>query len=128
MLNPYCPNISPLYFAVDEHELNVKDGTPHIVEEDKADSISEAESDDNQTSTDHEERLAETKEEQMVLEEAYSAPDITVEEDGGHFNKNKDNQPSFSASEEMHNGPQATLESPLDMGLGVEVEQLPSGW
>lgn len=70
----------------------------------------------------------ETREEQKVLDEVHSTPDITVEEDGGHFNKNKDNQPSFSASEEMHKGSQATLEAPLDMGLDVEVERSPPGW
>ncbi len=62
------------------------------------------------------------------MDEVHGGPDINVEEDGGHFNKNKDNQPSFSASEEMQKVPQATLENPLDIGLGVEVEHSPSGW
>ncbi|XP_059211792.1 transport and Golgi organization protein 1 homolog isoform X2 [Centropristis striata] len=111
----------------DEDKLKVKDDTPHIVAEDIIESVPEAESDDNLTVTDQEERPAETKEEQVVLDEVHSGPDISVEEDGGHFNKNKDNQPSFSASDEMQKVPQATLENPLDMGLGVEVEQSPSG-
>lgn len=107
-------------------KLIVTDVTPHIVEEDN--SVPEAESDDNLTVTDHEETPAETKEELVVLDEVPSGPDVSVEEDGGHFNKNKDNQPSFSASDEMQKLPQATLETPLDMGLGVEVEPSPSGW
>ncbi|XP_037606349.1 transport and Golgi organization protein 1 homolog isoform X2 [Sebastes umbrosus] len=111
-------------------KLIVTDVTPHIVEEDN--SVPEAESDDNLTVTDHEETPAETKEElvvldEVVLDEVPSGPDVSVEEDGGHFNKNKDNQPSFSASDEMQKLPQATLETPLDMGLGVEVEPSPSG-
>nr|XP_046230060.1 transport and Golgi organization protein 1 homolog isoform X2 [Scatophagus argus] len=110
----------------DEQKLNEKDDTLHIVEEDKLDSIPEAES-DNLTLMDHEERPAEMKEEQIVLDDVNGQPDINVEEDGGHFNKNKDNQPSFSASEEMPKVPQATLENPLDMGLGVEAEHSPAG-
>lgn len=113
-------------FIVDK--LNVQDHTPHTVEEDKVDSVPEAERDDNLTVTDHEERPEETKGEQLVVDEVHSGPDISVEEDGGHFNRNKDNQPSFSASDEMQKVPQATLENPLDMGLGVEVEHSPSGW
>ncbi|XP_029318498.1 transport and Golgi organization protein 1 homolog [Cottoperca gobio] len=111
----------------DEHILKVTDDTPHIVEEDKVGSVPEAERDDNLTVTDHEEQPAETKEEQLVLDEVHSGSDVNVEEDGGHFNKNKDNQPSFSASDEMQKVPQATLENPLDMGLGVEVEHSLSG-
>lgn len=104
---------------------------PQVVEEDNipADiSETETESDDNLTVTDHEERSADTEEEQMVLDEVHTGPDISVEEDGGHFNKNKDNQPGFSESDEMQKVPQATLENPLDLGLGVEVEDLLSGW
>lgn len=115
-------------FVIDKHELNVKDDAPHIVEEDKVDSVPEAESDNNLTVTERDERPAETKEERVVLDEVRSGPDVSVEEDGGHFNKNKDNQPSFSASQEIQKVPQATLENPLDMGLGVEVEHSPSGW
>lgn len=51
-----------------------------------------------------------------------AGPDISVEEDGGHFNKNKDKQPG-----EMQKVPQATLENPLDLGIGVEVVNSPSG-
>ncbi|XP_076612262.1 transport and Golgi organization protein 1 homolog isoform X2 [Chaetodon auriga] len=113
----------------DEHELKVKDETPRVVEEDKFDSVPEAESEDNLTVTDHDERPAETKEERIVLDEIHGGPDVSVEEDGGgHFNKNKDNQPSFRASEEMQKIPQATLENPLDMGLGnTKFEHSPSG-
>ncbi|TDH00556.1 hypothetical protein EPR50_G00189650 [Perca flavescens] len=108
----------------DEHNLNVKDDTPHIVEEDKVDSIPEAENDDNLTVTDHEER---PEEEQIVLDEVHSGPHVSVDEDGGHFNKNKDNQLSFSSLDEMQKVPQATLENPLDVGIGGEVEHPPSG-
>ncbi|XP_034382874.1 transport and Golgi organization protein 1 homolog isoform X2 [Cyclopterus lumpus] len=111
----------------DEHKLQVKESMPHIVEEDKDDGVPEAESKNNLTVTKHEERPAESKEDQMVLDEAHSGPDVSVEEDGGHFNKNKDNQPIFSATDEMQEVPQATLENPLDMGLGVEVEPSSSG-
>ncbi|XP_032398987.1 transport and Golgi organization protein 1 homolog isoform X2 [Etheostoma spectabile] len=111
----------------DEHKLNVNGDTSHIVAEDKVDSIPEPESDDNLTVTNHEEKPAETEEEQIVLDEVHSGPHVSVGEDGGHFNKNKDNQMSFSASDEMQKVPQATLENPLDMGLGVEVEHPPSG-
>lgn len=114
--------------VVDKHELNVEDNMPHIVEEDKVKDVPEPGSEDNLTVTDREEGPAETKEEQIVLDELHSGADVSVEEDGGHFNKNKDNQPSFSASDEMQKVPQATLENPLDMGLGVKVEHSPSGW
>lgn len=115
------------HFIVDEHELNVKEDMPHTVEEEKS-VVPEAESDHNLTVTDLEEKPAEVEEEQVVLDEVHTGPDVSVEEDGGHFNKNKDNQPIFSASDEMQKVPQATLENPLDMGLGVEVEHSPSGW
>ncbi|KAM8725744.1 transport and Golgi organization protein 1 homolog isoform 2-T2 [Acanthopagrus schlegelii] len=111
----------------DEHELNIKDDTPHIVEEEKVDVTPETESDNNLTVADHKESPAETNEEQIVLDEVHGGPDVSVKEDGRHFNKNKDSQPSFSASEEMQKVPQATLENPLDMGLGVEVDPSPSG-
>ncbi|KAI3364192.1 hypothetical protein L3Q82_011007 [Scortum barcoo] len=99
-----------------------KDDMPPIVED-----VPEAENNDNLSVTHQEERPADTKEEQMIVDEVHSAPDVSMEEDGGHFNKNKDNQPSFSASDEMQKVPQATLENPLDMGLGVEVEHSSSG-
>ncbi|XP_039874160.1 transport and Golgi organization protein 1 homolog isoform X2 [Simochromis diagramma] len=104
----------------DEQELNVKEDVPHIAEE-ELDKIPKAESDDNLTITDPEEKPAEVEEEQLVR------PDVSVEEDGGHFNKNKDNPLSFSTSDEMQKVPQATLENAFDMGLGVEVEHSPSG-
>ncbi|XP_071323811.1 transport and Golgi organization protein 1 homolog isoform X1 [Trachinotus anak] len=110
-----------------EHELNITEEMPHTVEEHKADGGPETESEDNLTVTGHEERPVETEEEQIVVEEVLTGPDVSVEEDGGHFNKNKDNQPGFSASNEMQKVPQATLENPIDMGLGVEVENSPSG-
>ncbi|XP_068432806.1 transport and Golgi organization protein 1 homolog isoform X2 [Clinocottus analis] len=113
--------------ASDEHRLQVKEDIPHIVEEDKVDGVPEPESDDNLTVTEQEERPAETKEDPMVLGEAHSGPDVSVEHGGGHFNKNKDNQLIFSASDEIQEVPQATPENPLEMDLGVEVEPSPSG-
>ncbi|XP_047429204.1 transport and Golgi organization protein 1 homolog isoform X2 [Mugil cephalus] len=106
-----------------EHELNVQADTPHV-EEEKLDHVPE--SDDNLTVADGGEKPDDIVEETTVLDEVPAGPDVSVEEDGGHFNKNKDDQPSFSASDEMPKVPQATLENPLDMGLG-EVEHLPSG-
>ncbi|XP_038582985.1 transport and Golgi organization protein 1 homolog isoform X2 [Micropterus salmoides] len=99
---------------------------PFIVEEDKVVSVPEAGSEANITVSDHEEGPAETTEEHIVLDEVHSGPDVSVEEDSGHFNKNKDNPLSFSASDEIQKVPQDTLENPLDMGLGVEVEHSPS--
>ncbi|XP_054617733.1 transport and Golgi organization protein 1 homolog [Dunckerocampus dactyliophorus] len=96
---------------------------PHMVEVKKA-NISEVEHNDNLT--DLLENATEMKKEQFVVDEAHAAQDINVGEDGGHFNKNKENQPSFSSSDEMQKFPQATLENPLEMGL-TEVESSPSG-
>ncbi|KAM6906332.1 transport and Golgi organization protein 1 homolog isoform 2-T2 [Lycodopsis pacificus] len=111
----------------DEHKLQVKEDSPHIVEEDEVVGVPEAESDDNLVVTTQEERPAQTKEDQVALDEAHGGPDVGAEEDGGLFNKDKDNQPSFSASDEMQEVPQATLENPVDVGLGLEVEPSPSG-
>ncbi|KAK1889139.1 Transport and Golgi organization protein 1 like [Dissostichus eleginoides] len=108
----------------DEHILKVKDDQPVIVEEI---SVPEAKSEDNLTVTDQEEKPAVSEDEPTVLEEVHRGPELSVEEDGGHFNKNKDNQLSFSASDELPKVPQATLENPLDLGLSVEVEHSPSG-
>lgn len=86
---------------------------------------------DNLTLT-KEENPAKSKEEQSVLQEVHSTPDVIMEEDGGHFNKNKDNQPRFSTSEEIHQPRQDNLESSLDtnirQGLDVDPEHLSSGW
>ncbi|XP_060907831.1 transport and Golgi organization protein 1 homolog isoform X2 [Labrus mixtus] len=108
-------------------EPDVNHVMPHIVEEDRTSSVPVVESDNNLTVTDHDKRPAETKVEQAVWDERHNGRDVNMQEDGGHFNKNKDNLPSFSASEEMQRVPQDTLENPLDMGLGVEVEHSSSG-
>lgn len=96
--------------------------------EHKAGSVPMPDSEDNGTVTDHEDWPAETEKETSVLDKMHTGPDVNMEEDGGHFNKNKDNQPGFSTSDEMQKVPQATLENPLDMGLGAEVEHSSSGW
>lgn len=115
-------------FVADEYELPVKDDSHHLDENDKA-AVPEAVVVDNLTK---EESPTKSKEEQSVLQEVQSPPDIIMEEDGGHFNKNKDNQPRFSTSEEMHQPRQDIRESSLDtdirQGLDVEPESLSSGW
>ncbi|XP_028997454.1 transport and Golgi organization protein 1 homolog isoform X2 [Betta splendens] len=112
----------------DKPELNITD-VPHLLEEDVVASITENENKngDNVPVTVHEERPAVTKEEQVGSDAVHVGRDISVEEDGGHFNKNKDNQPGFSEPDEMQKIPQDTLENPLDLGLGVKVENSPSG-
>ncbi|XP_037304954.2 transport and Golgi organization protein 1 homolog isoform X2 [Pungitius pungitius] len=113
----------------DEPKLQVEEEeveTPHTVEEDVLDSVPEAKRDDNATVADRGEMPAETKEDQVVLDEAHTGPDVSAEEDGGeHFNENIDDQPSFSASDELPEVPQATPDNPSDVGHGVEVEPSP---
>lgn len=79
-----------------------------------------------------EESSEKSQEEQSVLQEVHSTPEIIMEEDSGHFNKNKDNQPRFSTSEEIHQPRPDILESSLDtnirQGLDVKHEHLSSGW
>lgn len=53
--------------------------------------------------------------------------DKSFEEDGGHFNRNKDIQGAFEDSAEIQRGPQAILESPVDMGFVFDVENPSSG-
>ncbi|XP_074542024.1 transport and Golgi organization protein 1 homolog isoform X2 [Halichoeres trimaculatus] len=110
----------------DQAELTKHD-TPHTTEEDSKSSISVAESKDNLTATDESKAPLESTDRQAVWDEMHGGPDVNMQEDSGHFNKNKDNQPSFSGSEDMQRVPQDTLENPLDMGLGVEVEHSASG-
>jgi len=64
--------------------------------------------------------------EQGDLVEAREGPDLGVEADGGHFNKNEDNRAGYGSAEDMQKSPPAVLDKPLDLGLGVEME--PSGW
>lgn len=47
------------------------------------------------------------------------AQDLDLEEDGGHFNKNKDAQMDFEDAEEIQKGPHAILEKP---GFHFEVD------
>ncbi|XP_053300571.1 transport and Golgi organization protein 1 homolog isoform X1 [Pleuronectes platessa] len=114
----------------EQENITVTDREERAVEteEEKVDIVPEAEREqENITVTDREERAVETEVEQIVLDEVNSGPDVSVEEDGGHSNKNKDNQPGFSSSEDMQKVPEATLETPLDVGVGVEVEPSPPG-
>ncbi|TNM94791.1 hypothetical protein fugu_017550 [Takifugu bimaculatus] len=115
-----APLARELDIVQDANDLNLKDDSHHFVESEGA-AVPEAESVDNLTMA-KEEGPAETEEEPSVLEEVHSTPDIIMEEDAAHFNKNKDNQPSFSASEEMHQARQDIVESSLDTRQGLDVE------
>ncbi|XP_077409095.1 transport and Golgi organization protein 1 homolog isoform X2 [Vanacampus margaritifer] len=110
----------------DKPDVSVKDDLPHVVELEKNPDMPEMESDDgNHTATELVKQAAEIDQEvQNRLDDEHTTPDISVGEDGGHFNKNNENQPGFSVADEKF--PQATLESPLEKGLG-EVERLSSG-
>ncbi|XP_068071837.1 transport and Golgi organization protein 1 homolog isoform X4 [Danio rerio] len=48
--------------------------------------------------------------------------DVDLEEDGGHFNRNKDAQISFEDAEEIQKGPHAILEKPVDIGFHFEMD------
>ncbi|XP_043076155.1 LOW QUALITY PROTEIN: transport and Golgi organization protein 1 homolog [Puntigrus tetrazona] len=48
--------------------------------------------------------------------------DVGLEEDGGHFNRNKDAQIGFEDPEEIQKGPHAILENPVDIGFHFEVD------
>lgn len=110
-----------------EHELNVKD-VPLVVEDIEPDNYTETEDPDhNLTATHLEDEPADFHKERITLDQVHTAPDVSVGEDSGHFNKNNDNRQGFGAADEMPKVPQATLENPLDMGLGVEVENSPLG-
>ncbi|XP_056301572.1 transport and Golgi organization protein 1 homolog isoform X2 [Danio aesculapii] len=49
--------------------------------------------------------------------------DVDLEEDGGHFNRNKDAQIAFEDAEEIQKGPHAILEKPVDIGFHFEMDQ-----
>ncbi|XP_077366657.1 transport and Golgi organization protein 1 homolog isoform X2 [Festucalex cinctus] len=111
----------------DKPDVSVKDDLPHIVELEKKPDMPEMESDGNHTVMALVKQAVEIdKEVQNRLDDKHTTPDISVDEDGGHFNKNKESQPSFSVADEMQKFPHATLESPLEKGLG-EVEHSSSG-
>ncbi|XP_072218964.1 transport and Golgi organization protein 1 homolog isoform X3 [Leuresthes tenuis] len=123
---PLATEKSPDNEQVDEPQLNVKEDPPLIVE-DKFDTMPEPNQDDNLTLMNHEKEPGEIEEELIVVEEVPATPDVSVEEDGGHFNKNKDDQPSFAAPDEPQKLPQAALENPSDKGLITEVEDASLG-
>lgn len=113
--------------VVDTQDLNVeKDDTFHVAEVAQLDPGLKVVTDD--ISANREEGSAQTREAQIVLEEEHSRPHVTVEDDRGHFNKNQDDQPSFGGREELPGAPQDTPESPVDVGVGPEVEHSHSGW
>ncbi|KAM9798138.1 transport and Golgi organization protein 1 homolog [Neosynchiropus ocellatus] len=100
----------------DKHEPDVTADTRASIEGSQ-DDIPAVDSVDNHTG------LEETP--AATAEEVYPTADVSVEEEGAHFNVNKQDQPHFESSEHQK-VPQDTLESPLDMGLGVDVESSPS--
>ncbi|CAG5927905.1 unnamed protein product [Menidia menidia] len=102
----------------DEHLLKATEEKPHTVE-DVINNIPEPNQDDNLTLVNHEMGPDNPEEELKIVP---TRPDVSVEEDSGHFNRNKDNQPNFATSDEMQKLPQATLESPSDTGLAAELE------
>ena len=76
---------------------------------------------------DRTEKRREDDAEQGALDEAHQGPDLSVGADGGHFNRNEDNQPSYGGAEEMQKIPPAVLEKPFDLGLRVEMEHSSGG-
>lgn len=93
---------------------------PDVMEEDKTlpPSVEDTDVDDLTVP----EKDEETKAPEEELDARHKGPDMGIEEDGGHFNRNKDNQPSFKDPEEIQRGPQTILENTLDMGLSVKME------
>uniref|UniRef100_A0A4W5P3Q8 Transport and Golgi organization protein 1 homolog n=1 Tax=Hucho hucho TaxID=62062 RepID=A0A4W5P3Q8_9TELE len=69
----------------------------------------------------------ETKAPEKPAHDGHKRPDMGIEEDGGYFNRNKDNQPSSKTLEEIQRGPQTILENTLDTGLSVHMDHPPSG-
>lgn len=122
-------NLLVLFFitiVAGDGQFKAEEDLPHIIPQEEINNKTETESNNNLTAT-LEEKPAETEKERIVLDEVHTGSDVSVEEDSGHFNKNKDNQQSFSPSDEIQKVPQATLENPLDMGLGVKMEHSASG-
>ncbi|XP_072302013.1 transport and Golgi organization protein 1 homolog isoform X2 [Eucyclogobius newberryi] len=111
-----------------DQQLNVTDASV-IVEDMDRETSTDAEDDHNLTSTHPEEQVTDTtKPEGINVDPVHvTVPDVSVEDEGGHFNRNQDNQQGFGTGDEMTKVPQSTLESALDMGLGVEVDKSPSG-
>ncbi|KAM9514741.1 uncharacterized protein ACWYII_045502 isoform 2-T2 [Salvelinus alpinus] len=69
----------------------------------------------------------ETKAPEKPAHDGHKIPDMGIEEDGGYFNRNKDNQASSKTPEEIQRGPQTILENTLDMVLSVDMDHPPSG-
>ncbi|XP_066562331.1 transport and Golgi organization protein 1 homolog isoform X2 [Amia ocellicauda] len=63
---------------------------------------------------------------ESALPNSHSGADVGFEEDGGHFNRNKDSH-FIEDIEDIQKSPQATLESPMDVGLGFNMEHSLSG-
>ncbi|XP_061667776.1 transport and Golgi organization protein 1 homolog isoform X2 [Syngnathoides biaculeatus] len=100
-----------------------RDDLPHIVGVEKEADVPDT-SDDNRTVTELLKQVEEIEKEVQILDEGLTGPD--VEEAGELFTKNKENHPSSSAPDELQTFPRATLESPVDKGLG-DVDHVSSG-
>ncbi|XP_077075596.1 uncharacterized protein mia3 isoform X2 [Siphateles boraxobius] len=55
-------------------------------------------------------------------EDLSHSKDAGLEEDGGHFNRNKDAQIGFEDAEEIQKGPSSILEKPVDIGFHFEMD------
>ncbi|XP_034017875.1 transport and Golgi organization protein 1 homolog [Thalassophryne amazonica] len=109
-----------------EKTLNITQDDDKMNVEAVSDNLPETEGDGRITQTQVEENPMEIKVDQMMVDEIHSGSDVSVADDSGQFNRNKDNQPGFSAPDEVKE-PETNLENPLDMGLGVEAEHLQLG-
>ncbi|XP_051500226.1 transport and Golgi organization protein 1 homolog isoform X2 [Myxocyprinus asiaticus] len=59
----------------------------------------------------------------MNAEDLSHSKEMGLEEDGGHFNRNKDAQNGFKDAEEIQKGPHAILENQVDIGFHFEMDQ-----
>lgn len=123
----YCIVISFLFQIVSKddhpsHEAEVEEEIPPPTISSDQDGVPTAEDNVSIVETHVEERPQGGGAEHADVDKAHEGPDLGVETDGGHFNKNEDNQPSYGAAEEMQKIPPAVLDKPFDLGLSVELD------
>ncbi|KAL0964972.1 hypothetical protein UPYG_G00275120 [Umbra pygmaea] len=109
----------------DLHPDSDKETSNDLGEENTFPDILEDTDEDNVTLPEEREEMG-AAEEMIAHEEGHDRPDKGIEEDVGHFNRNKDNQLSFKKPEDIQRGPQPILENTFDMGL-VDMEHPSSG-
>ncbi|KAK5604503.1 hypothetical protein CRENBAI_016115 [Crenichthys baileyi] len=110
----------------DQPHFNVPKERPPIVEE-TSDYVPETDPHSNPTVTeDQEEELSKIKEEKVVWNEVPAEPDMALEEDAEHFDKNKEDPSSLSVSDDEEIT-QPIPENQLDVDVKTEVEHYPSG-